>query len=500
MRAPSIVTRTASALSSIASSLATYFWNSFYPSLDPSRKEVFNGWRPRGGTVNQVTPGSFTGLSAQCRHLERSTPWGRAVSEALSAECVGSGIGILPNTGDDARDAKLYDGFERWAEHAMVDGSSLWLWQALIPRELATSGNALARVVILPERVQKGWLPVALLPLEAEWLAEYPVAPIPDGYRFIRGVVIDKICRPAFYHLRNPETMLTGQGEVVPAEQIIHIFERRRPQQVIGEPILAPVVERILQDARLIETELKAANATAAPAVAITTQSSEGAGTDQDEAAQPITDIPAGATVRLYPGESVQTIENKRPSQQIAPFRATIRGDIAAACRISQFSLDRDPSRANYSSMRLDQLFTKRTLAALKETIGVGAAARPYESAVPWLMLDAGYAMPDSAAEKAKLNNCFLRPDQPEYVDPVKDVQASVNAIANNLSTYDIELSARGKNWRAVFKQRAIENALLAQHGLPLPHPQKSAAPEHDEANEDADDIDADSKQKEEAA
>ena len=497
-RRANLLTRAVGTLSSIASSLATYFYNGFYPSLDPSRKEVFNGWRPRGGSVNQVTPNSFTGLSAQCRHIERATPMGRAVAEGLSADIVGSGIGVLPNTGDTKLDTELYEAFLRWAEHAMADGSSLWQWQSLAPRELATSGNALGRIVVLPERLVKGWLPVAIIPLEAEWLAEYPVAPIPDGHRFIRGVVVDKLARPVFYHLRNPEVMLTDKGEVVPADQIIHVFERRRPQQVIGEPILAPVVERLLQDARLIETELKAAVSTAAPAVVITSKS---AGMEEDDDGEAVTDIPAGATVRLLTDETIQTIQNNRPSQGIAPFRSTIRSDIAAACRVSQFWLDRDPSRANFSSMRMDQLLTKRCLTSLKEVVGVGVAGKPYEAALPWLMLSVGRALPVAAEDRAKLYCYFLRPDQPEYVDPVKDVQASINAIANNLSTYDIELSARGKDFRSVFKQREIENAILKEKGLPFPQPQKNAAIEKDQAvNSDDDEIDSNTDDAEEEA
>jgi lambda family phage portal protein len=480
---------------SIVGRAATYIvgvlnaWMNAYPSLDPARKEIFNGWRPRYGTANQTISPNALPLSAQCRHLERMTPMARAVCEGLSADIVGKGISILPNSGDTERDARLLAAFYDWADCAMADGSSLWAWQTMIPRELGTSGGALARFVILEDRAKKGMIPLALVPLEVEWLATYAVGPIPDGHRFIRpGKVVDKFGRIVAYHLRNPELLYADAGEVVPAEQIIDIFEKRRPQQTHGEPLLAPVVERLLQDGRLIETELKAAVATAAPAVAITTESEEGG--DEDEDGEAVTDIPSGATVRLRPKEGIEVVENKRPSQQIAPFRQTIRADVAAACRVSQYSLDHDPSRANFSSMRQAAQESDRQLVSLKEVVGRGGCGKPYEAVFQWLLLIIGERKPANAVELARMMRYDLRPDERPYVDPTKDVQASINAIAHNLSTFDIELSARGKDFRSIFRQCAVEKALLESSGFKWPQPVKS--PNATVASVDADEEDAD--------
>lgn len=458
-------------------------WAAAYASTDLSRKEVFNNWRPFTLTANQALAGNLTRLVAQCRHLERTTPLGRAVCEGLAADIVGTGIDVLPNSGDENLDPKLYLGWTDWAEHALVDGRSLWEWQNSIPRELCTAGAGLARLVLDPERIKKGWLPLAILPLEIEWLAENPVGPLLPGAHFVRGKELDILGRPLRYHLRHPEAPLGAPGEIVDASQIVDCYERRREQQAHGEPLLAPVVERILQDSRLIETELKAAVNTASLSIFIGSEAGGGMdGNETDDDGDAITNIPAGAVVRGLPGETVTGLPNPRPSQLIAPFRDTLRQDVAAATRVSLHWLTRDFGHTTFMNARTEMLQNKRCHVGLKELVGRDCAGRIYEALFPWLLLSLGVVMPAVAADRARLMRYMLRPDQPEYVDPTKDVAASINAIAQNLSTYDIELSSRGKNFREVFKQRSLENKLLAEMGLPLPAPVKNASSPADQA------------------
>lgn len=447
-----------------------------YSSTDVKRKSAFEGWRPSRATANQAMVGTLSTLVAQSRHLERTTTLGRSVVEGWKADVVGLGIDILPMTGDAELDMALLDAWHEFADSACVDGMSLWEWQAQVVGDMVTAGSSLDRLVLDPDRISQGRIPLAILPLEVEWLSEIPVGPIPEGMLFVRGVVQDKWGRPAFYHLRNPDTYQFWKGEIVPVEWIIHCFERRRKQQAHGEPVLVPAIERILQDDRLVRSELQSAVNASAPAAVITSKFHED---NRDDDGDPVTDIPAGSVVRLLPDESLTAFAPMRPNPDIPPFRATIRGDVAGATRCSQFWLDRDCARANYSSMRMDQLLTKRSLAPVKSLIGRQAAGRVYEAAFPWLMLRIGKPLPTDPIKLARMKRYDIRPDQPEYVDPVKDVAASETAIAANLSTYEIECSSRGKDWLQVFQQRSRENDILKASGLPYPQPKtaKDAQP-----------------------
>ena len=451
----------ANALASLAGVSAAY------PSLDSARKEIFNSLaRPWNGTADQVISRNLTYLVAQCRQIERFTCVGRGIVEGLVADIVGSGIDVMPMGASDGINLDLLNAWHDWAETALVDGRSLWEWQQAVVRDIATSGAALGRIVVLPERAAEGRIPVAILPLEVEWLQEFPVGPVAAENRFVRGIEVDELGRAKRYHFKNPDVSdSSSAGEVVSADKVIHIFEHRRAQQTHGEPALIPAIERLIQDGRLIETELKSSIATAAPAIVITSASSAYR-SDEDEDGESINDIPAGATARLQPGETASAMVNPRPTQGIAPFRSTIRGDLAAACRVSQYWLDRDASRANYSSMRMDQLLTKRVLSGLKLVVGRGTAGDIYQRIFPWLMLSVGRPLPATKAARARVMRYDLRPDQPEYVDPVKDVMASQMAVANRLSSHDVELSSRGKDWQQIFSQAALEERLLDAAGV----------------------------------
>jgi lambda family phage portal protein len=434
-------------------------WIGAYQSTDTTRR-LLDGWKPQRASSNQSLVPTLSTLVAQCRQIERTVPVARAVIEGLRADVIGSGIDVLPLGMRDVETAQLVSRWHAWCDRAGVNGETLWELQALGMSEIATAGAALWRWV--PSSINPYGL--ALLPLEVEWLAEYPVDTVPAGMTFVRGILVDRLGVPQFYDLRNPESM--AGGERVPAAQIVHCFERRRALQTHGEPILAPVIERLYQDNELVAVELQSARKAAAMAVAIT---SEQQLDEEDDDGNKVTDIPGAAAVNLAPGEGVEVISSDRPSQAVALFRGTIRGDIAAACRVSRWLLDRDPSQASYSSGRLDQLIGKRVLAPLKSEIGRHLAGRIFERIAPLALLESRMPMPKGGLRYD------LRPDQPEYVDPTKDAEAALTQLDGNLTTLEKVCSDRGLDWQQVLEQRARERDKLAELGLQSA-PRNSAA------------------------
>lgn len=441
-------------------------WLTAYPTTDAKCKIFEGGKPPAGGSPDMALAGNLSTLAAQGRHVERGTCMGRAVAEAWKADLVGSGIAVSPKSGDKTLDALLTVPWKLFCECACVDGMPLWEWQAMMIGSLPPAGAGLSRFVLIPERIAQGLIPLALLPLEIEWLSEEAVASVPADHKFVRGIELDKFGRPQFYHLRNPETLDITSGERVPAAQIVHIFEKRRAQQSHGEPVLAPAIERIMQGDRLPRIELDAAVNSSAPSVAIKTQRALDIGDDDED---PTTDIPPGAVVRLLPGEDIATVPNSRPSQLIEPFISAMRGDVAAATRVNRQVLDRDYQRSTFMNSRMSNQDTDRLQASIKSAANRMLAGRIYEAAFPWLMMAIGRPMPADPRKLAQMMRYAVRPDARPYVDPVKDVASAVNAIAQNLSTYHIECAARGKDFDEIIAERKLENDALQAAGLPVP-------------------------------
>jgi lambda family phage portal protein len=446
-------------------------WLGAYNSTDPRRKilELFNVQK---ATSNQALGGNLPNLVNQCRHLERNCPSARAISEGWVADVVGTGIDVAPETGSTARDKNIRDAWLEWAEYAGVDGTSLWELQAQAMREVTVAGSFIWRFLVLPERAREGKIPLAIMPIEVEWLSSLPIAPIPDGCVFVNGVEMNRIGQPVAYHLMDPNFVgdIT-RGERVSAGLICHGFEKRRPFQALGEPILAPLVERLKQEEDLIKTELAAAQIASNFAVTIKSDYHDDATDEATDDPQSVTDISPGTVTRLLPGESAEAFQSSRPNQMIAPFREMLRGDLAAAGRVPVKWLNRDYSSATFMNTRMEQADSKRMHKATQNWLARHVASRPYLEVLPWILLSRGLVMPAEKTSAKKLLAHKVLPDLPEYVDPLKDGEAALQNINGNLSTLEHECSSRGKDWQKIAEQRAAEKKFLDGLGLTMPDP-----------------------------
>jgi lambda family phage portal protein len=430
-------------------------------------------------------------LRAQSRHLCRTHGPARAAQVAIDANLVGHGIALKIDTGNPAHDAKLQAAFDAWADSCGVNGESLFALQSQGARELVPCGEILWRLIDDPNRPG---IPVMILPLEPEWLADLNQIPGTAGPSISGGVEYDKFGRPVRYHLSDPRaTFGVGSAvEPVSADRIIHAFERTRALQARGEPWLAPTIMTMLQEKRLVAAELRSAENTAAMSAFLVPQSGPSAIGAAASTGERRLDIRPGSIAVGRPGDQLTTLSNTRPSQQIAPFRQMLRGDECAALRLGQRWLDRDTSRANYSSMRADMLDSDRIWSPLRQWFGRATAGDVLRRIAPYLVIAAGVPIkPESIRYR-------LVPDGQPYVDPQKDISAALLAIAGGLSTWEDEIGSRGNDATDIVGRLQAEitsNPLLAKifaanlpahGGQPGGNPQDSQATSPDPAADPA--------------
>ena len=434
-----------------------------YVVTDPARKVMSKYRRPMNSTANELLTGSLSQLRAYSRNSTRNNPTARAAVDGLRALIVGSGIALEIDTGDAKLDKILRKEWQEWVASCGTDGRDLYQLQNNGAGEVIEAGELVWRLVIMPERAAQGLVPLAILPLESEWLDETMAAYLgtnPDGTAQVGPVRLDKLGNPISYVLRNPEMSFSFPPETVQAKDVLHVFEKRRSMQARGEPWMAPIIEVMQQERDLVDAELAAAVTCSSLGIAITSQvqgsldtTEEGSDTDPAES------LRLGGVARLYPGESITAFSHNRPGQQIAPFRQMLRGDIAGAMRLPQRFLDRDVSRANYSSMRADMIDTERMLAPVREWFGQATAGRLLKEVMPFLCAKAGVAMPKKWTYR-------LLPDGQPYVDPSKDIAAAKDAIAGGLSTHEAEIAKRGGDRATVWAQLAKEKEEAKALGL----------------------------------
>lgn len=458
---------------SLFSAIFSSSWNSLgsfvntYDVVDP-RNQAMRGVIARpASAADLVTSQPY--LRNLCRNKERNNPTVRSAVEGLVANIVGAGIDLEPDTGSPETDEKIREVWRDYCRDCAIDGMGLHQLETLAAREVIVAGEGLWRLVIDMERNGKGKIPMCVLPLESEWLGDSGMTVVGQSEGFVGGIKLDKFGRPVSYSLVSPG----GDTEPVPADKIIHIFERRRALQIRGEPWFAPILTTLHQEAGLITAELEAAKNTAGYAAAITTHG--GLPGDMDEKGSPTRDIAIGSVLELQEGEDIKLLSHTRPSQQIKPFRDMLRGDEAGALRIGRRWLDRDISGANYSSMRADMLDNERLLGPVREWFGHQSVGRLYKAVLPYLCLKAGVSL--------QRDNYRLLPDGQPYVDPLKDAEAAAMAISFGLSTYEAEIGKRGGDYKAVWEKLAQEKKEMEKFGLELSSPSGAAFEAKSEAD-----------------
>lgn len=427
-----------------------------YTSTDP-RNDIMRKFRPRGGSANELLASNLPLLRNQSRDLERKNPSARAVVEGLAANVVGTGIALEPDTGDETTNAKIREQWLDFITCVTVDGLDLYRLEDLSLREQVVAGEFIWRYVIDPDLAAAGQIPLRVILLESEWIADFGGTPEP-GNSLVAGVESTPLGRTAAIWMRNPDGTASPSLQRVPVAQLNHGFDKRRALQCRGEPWMAPVIETFFQERELVRAELAAARNTAAMSVVITSKNPGPPGVDENGEAT--TDIPIGAITRMFPDEDAKAFSHTRPSQQISPFRQMLRGDICGAMRLGQIWLDRDASRANYSSQRADQQINERLLSPVREQFGHMTAGRLYVAVLPYLAIRAGVPLP-----RAKYR---LIPDETPYVNPVEDIQASLLAIAGGLSTWEKETGKRGGDRKEIWTQLAKEWEDITGQKLPI--------------------------------
>lgn len=449
--------------------------------LAAKNSEPFRNFLSTGLSANADLEGSIEKLRERSRHAYRNYPGARAAIEARVGIIIASGIDLEPNTGNDDMNAKLRE-IWRMYEH-QIDASGQLHFKELQRQGLRVcdlNGSALWQVVNLKD--DNRLIPMALHAIEADQLAMSPVKPVPKTHNFSNGVEYDKFGKPLYYHIQDHPgdtqfqlKQISEQGRRIPAAEIIHVYDKLRPGQSIGQPILVASLQRLVQEEELIEAELESSKLGASFAIAIQMKSELEGGLDmaetegesnEDDAGNEVTSFTSGVVAKLNPGEEAKVIQNTRPSQQISPFREMLRGDIASTMGIARTDLDKDYSKANYSSMRAAMLDKRRQLTPVQFWFGRGLISALYLRALPQLAVKAGLTLAaPGTIERIRQERHTLVPDGWEYVDPEKDIKAALLAIHGGLSTFQLELGRRGLDVNEIHTQlkKEIDDPLIGE-------------------------------------
>lgn len=500
-----------------------------YNGASSDRKATKN-WDRRTGSADSDTTDDLPALRAGSRDLARNSPLATGAIGSVVTNVVGTGLIARPSIDREllGLDDETADEWERnaarwfrlWADSEACDLSRTQDFAGLTTLSLGSwleSGDVFCVRRFL-ER------PGDLFALKLQ-LVEADRVSNPDrktdSTELTAGIKRDpETGEPIAYCIQQPhpgETRLMQRGATkwseVPAfgketgeRMVLHLFDRKRPGQSRGVPMLAAVTELLHQLTQYTENELNSTLLQSLFTVFLKTDAAGGdeAGLaamegDDEDAVAAARDagemrLGSGAIVELAPGEDVQFANPARPVSNFDPFVQAVVRQIGVGIEMPYEVLIKHFT-SSYSAARAALLDVWKLYRTRRSRLVKGFCNPVYG----WVIAEAvarGYLDAPGFFKNRLIREAWLGVEwsgpAPGQIDPLKEVNAAEKKIDLILSTGAAETAElNGGDYEANIRQRAREVRMLKAAGLYEPKQPAAAAgplpPDNSDAADNAD-------------
>jgi len=426
------------------------------------------GFGETPSAVSAMHAGRAT-LVRRSRSLFLNNPLARSAGDGWVCSLVGTGIKMQSSHPIDAVREGLGLAAEAWTDEADADGrSDFYGLQALIALQLVRDGEAF--VVIEVDEAGR----LKLRVLDADMVPADLTIDLGGGRFVLQGVEVDAAGKVAAYHMRkdSPGLPFVSQyGTVrVPAERVCHVFRRDTAGQLRGVPWCAPVMLRFADYDAAVDAQLVRQKVAALVAGFVT--SPEGTGDPMSAGGSTsggVVDVSLepGEMKILLPGQDVRFSEPAKIGAEAIDFLTLTRREIAAGFGLPAHMLDGNLSETSYSSIRAGLVEFRRRVEALQHHVVSFQLLRPvWRKWVTLEVLSGRIGAPDFARDPAPYLAASFVPPRIDWVDPLKDVEAEISAIAAGLSSRRQAVAARGMDVEALDREIAADRAREERLGL----------------------------------
>lgn len=329
----------------------------------------------------------------------------------------------------------------------------------------------------------------------------------PDSSTLRHGIFRNQYGAPQAYSIRmahpNDPTafMDTYRWKTVPIRkpwgrlQVIHLIEQSRTDQTRGVAEMVSVLKEMRMTKKFHEITLQNAIVNASYAATIESDLPPDQAFDQigahdgvpaklgyaTQLLQAIAMYQNGARnleidgvkiPHLFPGTKLNLRPAGKPGGVGESFEQSLLRYVASALGLSYEQFSRDYTKTNYSSARASMNETWKYMQARKKVVADRYASTVYTL---WLeeainkgeikSLPAGFNLYEGQNKDA-ISACQWIGASRGQVDELKETQAAVLRIKAGLSTYEIEASRLGHDFRDLFEQQASEKEAMEELGL----------------------------------
>ncbi len=443
-----------------------------YDAARPSRNHKAKGTHASGDAAVQWAGRSLRG---QARYLEQNSDMVDGLLTTLVNNIVGKdGIGVEPMPLD--KDGNVHEefsktllaGFSEWSLKCESTGE----WsrpevERLVCRTWLRDGECLGEHLlgrIHDFKHPNGVLPFSLQVMEPDFL---PMDHM--GKNIIQGIERNQWGQAKAYHVYHHHPgdmgMYNIQTRSVDAERMLHIKLVKRLHQARGISILASSLQRIGGLQNYEESELVAARIAAAMAFYIKKGTHEDwVGSDDGDKRRQIPISPGTVFDELKPGEDVGTIESKRPSSLLQPFRDAM-GRMVCSATQANFSSVFKQYDGTYSAQRQELVESYLSYGVLSNSF-INQWSRPnFRRYVQISTMSGAVAIP-SDVDTRTIYLAYYQPPVMPWIDPHKEAKGHETTVAGRFGTEAEVIRSRGKNPQEVKRQRIREIHENRDNGL----------------------------------
>ncbi len=429
-----------------------------------------SSWRATGASANAEAGAAEEIVRNRARDLSRNNGYALQIVETAADHVVGTGIMGAP-TGLRGRNAKrVATGWAEWGEVCDFDGDQDFnglLWSAT--KGMFDSGASIIRFRRQQFDARTTVAPFQMQVLEPDFIDTTKNGGIGAGAGNLidRGIEYDADGRKVAYWLfpAHPGDVAmfrarSLQSTRVPASEIVYLFNKLRPGQDRGMPLLAPAIMPLKDLRGYFDAELVRKRVESCLAAFIKTPEDEAftLGTDpktgealKKKYGKLVDKFEPGMITRLLPGEEVSFNSPSSP-QGIGEFAELYLREAAAAAGVMYEHATGDFSKVNYSSWRAGHHGFRRRMERIQWLVVIHKACR---------VIIARYREAAMAAQLLPVANFGWRWTPPGFisVDPYKDAQADLANLRMGKVTLSQLVEERGYDYLEFLAQYAEDLA-----------------------------------------
>lgn len=426
--------------------------------------------------VNTHVSVSGADLNARARHLVRNNGYAANAAESFAANIVGEGI--KPSSGIQRAKLKkdLQASWLAWTDEADFEGiTDFYGIQRRIAREVFITGEAFVRVSVSSGRLQLQLLPAELIPLSKTEVSK-------QGTQIRQGIEFDARGRRIAYHAltSHPGDVTANADKLaretvrIPARDVMHIFDPIDAGQIRGYTRFASVMAKLFLLDQYDDAELDRKKVAAMFAGFITKPGLDETAYDpvvgdlkaQDDDIGQI-DLEPGTLQFLKEGEDIRFSDPADVGGAYEAFQYRTLLAVTSGLGMPYANVTSDMLKANYSNTRAALLEFRRRASAFQHAVLVYQFCRPvWQRWMDLEVLSGRLKIRDYETKRATYTSASWLPPRWEWVDPVKDIRAEIDAMQAGIKSRSQAISERGYDAETLDAEIAADRKREAELGL----------------------------------